>query len=52
MNYDEVCTNQIILQFNMESIDWIPPLRLVPNRCNIQAPKTTTSVGKKAQKKH
>lgn len=33
---------QIILQFNMESIDWIPPLRLVPNRCNIQVPKTTT----------
>jgi U3 small nucleolar RNA-associated protein 22 len=27
---------QVHLHFGMESIDWIPQLRLVPNRCNIK----------------
>jgi U3 small nucleolar RNA-associated protein 22 len=33
---------RVQLHFGMESTDWIPPLRLVPNRCNITASTTTT----------
>jgi len=29
---------QVHLHFGMQSIDWIPQLRLVPNRCNIRDP--------------
>lgn len=26
---------RVVLHFGMDSADWIPPLRLVPNRCNL-----------------
>ena len=34
---------QVHIQFGMQNIDWIPNLRLVPNRCNIKQPNLTTS---------
>jgi U3 small nucleolar RNA-associated protein 22 len=35
---------RVQLHFGMESTDWIPPMRLVPNRCNL----STTTTGKEA----
>jgi U3 small nucleolar RNA-associated protein 22 len=41
---------KVQIQFQMESIDWIPPLRLVPNRCNMST--MTTASGGAGQSVH